>query len=215
MSTLPTTKPTESIITLTKNPNTNKTTIFNTLTKSHTKITNYPNITIKQQTNTLQLENNHNILIINLPNNYNITTHSPNKKITHITLTKTFNKTTPNLTIIIIDTSNLTQNLYLINQLLDYNQPIIITLNIINETKQLTISINMKKLSNTLNYPIIPIITTNKQKLDTLKQTIDQTPNNPQTLQSLNLSNPNTTLIKQIQNSLNNLSIPNSQKSTL
>ncbi len=132
------------------NPNVGKTTVFNLLTGSNQYVGNWPGVTIDKKEGFL----NKDIKIIDLPGIYAMDTFSNEEKIA-----KSFLES-ENVDVIVnvIDASNLSRNLYLTTQLMKFNKPIIILLNMMDVAESKGMEIFPNKLSNELNLTVIPIV---------------------------------------------------------
>ena len=105
------------------NPNVGKTTVFNLLTGSNQYVGNWPGVTIEKKEGFI----NKNIKIVDLPGIYAMDTFSNEEKVSKSYLEE------ENVDVIVnvVDASNLDRNLYLTTQLMNYNKPIILLLNMV------------------------------------------------------------------------------------
>ena len=105
------------------NPNVGKTTVFNLLTGSNQYVGNWPGVTIEKKEGYL----NEDIKIVDLPGIYAMDTFSNEEKVS-----KSFLENEDvDVILNIVDASNLSRNLYLTTQLMKYNKPIILLLNML------------------------------------------------------------------------------------
>ena len=128
------------------NPNSGKTTLFNSLTGSTAHVGNWPGVTVDKKEGTykkLQEE----IAIIDLPGIYSLRPYSQEEIITREFLLKE----KPDGIINIIDATNIERNLYLTLQLLELNIPIILVLNMMDELQSNGGKIDISKLSNEIS----------------------------------------------------------------
>lgn len=132
------------------NPNVGKTTVFNATTGLKQYVGNWPGVTIEKKEGFL----GDNIKIVDLPGIYAMDTYSNEEKISKNYLDS------KNVDVIlnIVDASNLSRNLYLTTQLMKYNKPIIIILNMIDIAKSKGAEINYEKLEKELGVKVIPMI---------------------------------------------------------
>ncbi|MBU0728962.1 MAG: ferrous iron transport protein B [Proteobacteria bacterium] len=140
-------------IALAGNPNSGKTTLFNTLTGARQHVGNYPGVTVEKKEGIYQTENAR-IRVIDLPGTYSLTAYSVEEVVARDFLVNE----KPHAVINTTDASNLERNLYLTTQFLEMGVPIIIALNMIDVAKDRGISINSQKLSELLGVPVVPII---------------------------------------------------------
>ena len=65
------------------NPNSGKSSIFNSLTGSRQKVGNYPGVTIERRAGSFSAPDGRSVEVIDLPGMYSLTPHSPDEVITH------------------------------------------------------------------------------------------------------------------------------------
>ncbi|MGM9986731.1 MAG: ferrous iron transport protein B [Bacillaceae bacterium] len=149
------------------NPNTGKTSLFNTLTNSYAYVGNWSGVTVEKKVGTLV---NKDGKIIDLPGIYDITPLSKEENIvTNFLIHDEYN------TILnILDASLLSRNLQLTIQLLELGKPMTIALNMMDVAKRRGLSIDTDKLSNLLHVPVIPVIARTGKGTDKLIESFDQ-----------------------------------------
>ena len=146
------------------NPNVGKTTIFNLLTGSNQYVGNWPGVTIEKKEGYL----NKDIKIVDLPGIYAMDTFSNEEKVS-----KSFLENEDvDVILNIIDASNLSRNLYLTTQLMKYNKPIILLLNMLDLADSKDIKIDYDKLADELGIQIVPIIAKKKSGTENIEQVI-------------------------------------------
>lgn len=138
-------------IALVGNQNCGKTTLFNQLTGSKQHIGNFPGITVEQKSG--YLLGNKDVTVVDLPGIYSLTPYSIEEIVTRDYI---FNQK-PDCIINIIDATNLERNLYLTIQLLEMEIPFVMALNMMDEVRLNGTSIDVKKLSEELGVPVVPI----------------------------------------------------------
>ncbi|WP_018591821.1 ferrous iron transport protein B [Terrisporobacter glycolicus] len=147
------------------NPNVGKTTVFNSLTGSNQYVGNWPGVTIEKKEGYLD----DNIKIVDLPGIYAMDTFSNEEKVSKDFLEQ------GNVDVIvnIVDASNLDRNLYLTTQLMKYNKPIVILLNMVDLAEAKGIKLDYDKLGKNLNVTILPIVAKKKAGLENIKSVIE------------------------------------------
>ena len=146
------------------NPNVGKTTIFNLLTGSNQYVGNWPGVTIEKKEGYL----NKDIKIVDLPGIYAMDTFSNEEKVS-----KSFLENEDvDVILNIVDASNLSRNLYLTTQLMKYNKPIILLLNMLDLADSKDIKIDYDKLADKLGIQIVPIIAKKKSGTENIEQVI-------------------------------------------
>ena len=152
------------------NPNVGKTTVFNLLTGSNQYVGNWPGVTIDKKEGILDKD----IKIIDLPGIYAMDTFSNEEKVA-----KNFLENGEvDVIVNVLDASNLSRNLYLTTQLMAFNKPIILLVNMIDIAESKGINIDMNKLSKELNLTVIPIVAKKKSGVDTISSAIRNEANN-------------------------------------
>ena len=149
------------------NPNVGKTTIFNSLTGSNQYVGNWPGVTIEKKEGFLGKD----IKVVDLPGIYAMDTFSNEEKVAKSYL----ENDDVDIIVNVVDAANLTRNLYLTTQLMQFNKPIIVLLNMMDVAKSRGINIDTEKLSKELNITVIPTVAKKKNNLDSIESTIKNT----------------------------------------
>ncbi|HSQ88764.1 ferrous iron transport protein B [Romboutsia sp.] len=146
------------------NPNVGKTTVFNLLTGSNQYVGNWPGVTIDKKEGFLGKD----IKIVDLPGIYAMDTFSNEEKIS-----KNFLEN-DNVDVIVnvVDASTLSRNLYLTTQLMQFNKPIVLILNMLDIAEAKGIKIDIEKLSKELNVTVVPVIAKKKSGIDKISNSI-------------------------------------------
>lgn len=155
------------------NPNVGKTTVFNLLTGSNQYVGNWPGVTIDKKEGFL----GNDIKIVDLPGIYAMDTFSNEEKVSKEFL----ENGDVDVIVNVVDASNLSRNLYLTTQLMKFNKPIIILLNMLDVAESKCISIDSGKLSQELGVTVVPIIAKKKNGIDKIsseiKNSLGKSPN--------------------------------------
>ncbi|MDR1418527.1 MAG: ferrous iron transport protein B [Endomicrobium sp.] len=141
------------IVALVGNPNSGKSTIFNSLTGENQHVGNYPGVTVEKRESTRKY-NDYNITFIDLPGTYSLSAYSSDETVTKDFLI--YQK--PDIIINVIDTSNIERNLYLFSQITELSSSIIIILNMIDILKSKGKDIDENKMENLLGVPVFATI---------------------------------------------------------
>lgn len=147
------------------NPNVGKTTVFNLLTGLNQYVGNWPGVTIEKKEGYL----NDNIKIVDLPGIYAMDTFSNEEKVSKSYL----ENEDVDVIVNVVDASNLDRNLYLTTQLMKYNKPIILLLNMIDLADAKGIKTDYDKLAKELDVTILPIIAKKKSGLENIAKVIE------------------------------------------
>ncbi len=156
-----------------RNPNTGKSTLFNTLTGLNQKIGNFPGVTVDKKTGFCQLADGRNAQIIDLPGTYSLYPKSQDESIVFSILADKANPLSPDLVVVILDATNLKRNLLLYTQVADLKIPVIIALNMMDLAKKSGINIDIDLFAKKLGVPVVPISARKTEGIDKLKAAIN------------------------------------------
>ncbi len=112
-------------IALAGNPNTGKTSLFNTLTGLHQKTGNYPGITVDKKQGSFYLEYGQKVNVIDLPGTYSLNPTSVDESVA----TKYLLQNTPDLVVVVAEIENVKRNLLLFTQIKDLGLPTLLVIN--------------------------------------------------------------------------------------
>ncbi len=140
-------------IILTGLANSGKTQIFNNLTGSYGVVANYPMTTLEQESSTFSFRNIEWELI-DTPGVNTLQADSSEA----IVFRKALLRQRPDIILQCIDANRLRQSLRLTAELLEYGIPIVLSLNVIDETAKKGIRIDTGRLSSLLGIPVIETV---------------------------------------------------------
>lgn len=145
------------------NPNSGKTTLFNSLTGSRHSVGNWPGVTVERKEGKIK-STEADIIAVDLPGTYSLSPYS----IEEIVARNYIVEGNPDVVINIVDASNIERNLYLTTQLIELGKPIIIALNMMDVAEKRGMKVDVAKLSGELGVPVIPIVATKNEGLKDL-----------------------------------------------
>ncbi|MEO0090638.1 MAG: ferrous iron transporter B [candidate division WOR-3 bacterium] len=155
------------------NPNVGKSVIFTRLTGTTVIISNYPGTTVEYHQGEIRL-NNEKVKVIDVPGIYSlIEPTNPAEKVAKEMLEKAKDEGSF-IVINVLDATNLERNLNLTLQLIKERIPMIIALNLWDETRHLGIDIDYKKLSQILDLPIFPTCAITGEGIKDLKENLNK-----------------------------------------
>ncbi|WP_134091249.1 ferrous iron transport protein B [Olivibacter sp. XZL3] len=185
-------------VALVGNPNTGKSTLFNSLTGLNQKIGNFPGITVDKKTGASKLPDGKQIEVIDLPGCYSLYPKSKDEAIVLEVLTNPKNPSHPDLIVVVVDATNLKRNLLLFTQVADLKIPVILALNMIDAARKEKILIDVDKMSQRLGVQVVPISARKNENIVLLKQAIADAPAIALQTESFEVSTIAPALISQI-----------------
>lgn len=150
-------------IALVGNPNSGKTSIFNSLTGARQKVGNFPGVTVEKRVGYRRSGKN-DIVFVDLPGTYSLTAYSLDERIARDFIINE----KPDLIINVIDSGNLERSLYLTMQLIEMEVDVVLDLNMWDEASESGIEIDTDKLSRLLGAPVVKTIGNRGQGVDSL-----------------------------------------------
>ena len=152
-------------IALIGNPNTGKTSLFNNLTGSYEYVGNWSGVTVEKKVGVFKNNIGH---LIDLPGVYTLNPLSKDEGV----VTSFFLNESVDRLLNILDASQLERNLHLTLQLLEFEKPALIGLNMIDVANKRGIQIDASKLSNALGVPVVPVVARSGKGCDQLVDVI-------------------------------------------
>ena len=147
------------------NPNVGKSVIFSRLTGVHTTVSNYPGTTISYTRGFLKL-GEEKVEVIDVPGTYTLEPTSEAEKIALQMLE------TGDIVINVVNATNLERSLYLTLQLLEREIPVVVALNLWDDTRHRGINVNIERLSEFLGVPAIPTVAVTGEGIKELVENI-------------------------------------------
>ena len=186
------------------NPNSGKTTLFNSLTGSTAHVGNWPGVTVdKREGNYKKL--NELISIVDLPGIYSLSPYTSEEVISRNYILDE----KPDCVINIIDATNLERNLYLTTQLLEIDVPVIIALNMIDSVNKNGDKIDAKLLEKKFNIPVVEISALKEYNLDLLMERAYKTCLEPRKARTVLEGGTLTHLVKDVQTAFTGIKVDN------
>ena len=150
-------------IALAGNPNSGKTTLYNALTGKQEYVGNWAGVTVSKKEAKLKESLGNSITIIDLPGAYSIRPYTSEESIT----TGFIKNENPDVIINVVDSTNLNRSLFFTTQLLELNIPVVVALNKVDISKNVT-DIDINKLEKELNCKVVEISAAKNEGLKNL-----------------------------------------------
>ena len=142
-------------IALIGNPNTGKSSLFNSLTGLNQHIGNFPGITVDKKVGYFKLPDKTEAKILDLPGTYSLFPKSIDEEVAVKVLCNSNHDDFPDVTIVVADATNLKRSLFLCSQVIDLKIPVVLALNMVDLAKKNRVEINIDKLSELLGVPVV------------------------------------------------------------
>ncbi|OLQ93050.1 ferrous iron transport protein B [Vibrio panuliri] len=133
--------------------NAGKSTIFNMLTGARQHVANYPGVTVDKKTGYFSNESG-SFELVDLPGTYGLTSFSLEERVAR----KALREEQADCVLNVIDAANLSRSLHLTLQLLELELPLVIALNMMDVVRKSGLDIDVERLKQQLNVPIIECI---------------------------------------------------------
>ena len=138
-------------IALAGNPNSGKTTLFNSLTGSNQFVGNWPGVTVEKKEG--KLKKHSDVTITDLPGIYSLSPYTMEEVVARNYLIEE----RPDAILNIVDGTNLERNLYLTTQLCELGIPVVVAINMMDVVEKNGYKINTAELSRALGCKVVEI----------------------------------------------------------
>jgi len=162
-------------IALVGNPNSGKSSLFNTLTGLNQKVGNFPGVTVDKKVGTASISSSLEASIIDLPGTYSLYPRRSDEWVAYRVLMHQDKSIQPDLVVLIADASNLKRNLLFASQIIDLKIPVVVSLTMLDIAKKKGIRIEIAELERALGVPVVAINPRKNKGIAQLKKTIELT----------------------------------------
>lgn len=140
-------------VALAGNPNVGKSTVFNILTGLRQHVGNWPGKTVERKEGTCQL-GEYVLRCVDLPGTYSLTAHSAEEVIARDYVLRQ----NPDVVVVIVDAANIERNFYLVAQMLELTDRVVVGLNMMDLARVKGYRIFPDKLEEALGVPVVPMV---------------------------------------------------------
>ncbi len=154
------------ILALVGNQNCGKTTLFNQMTGSNQHVGNFPGVTVDQKMG--EVRDVKGCSVVDLPGIYSLRPYTNEEIVTRDFILNE----KPDGILNIVDATNIERNLYLTLQLMEMHVPMVLALNMMDEVRGNGGTIDIRKMSEALGIPVIPISAVKNEGISELTHAI-------------------------------------------
>jgi ferrous iron transport protein B len=149
------------------NPNVGKSVVFNRLTGAYVTVSNYPGTTVNVSRGKAKIEGEE-FEIVDTPGMYSLMPITEEERVARSILLEE----KPGVILHVVDAKNLERMLPLTLQLIEAKLPVILELNMMDETKAAGIEVDIKQLEQELGIPVAATVATTGQGIKALRRTL-------------------------------------------
>ncbi len=157
------------VVALAGNPNTGKSTVFNSITGLRQHTGNWPGKTVARAEGGFALDSRR-YKLVDLPGTYSLLSTTVDEEIARNFIL--FAR--PDVTVIVVDASHLERNLNLALQVLSITDRVVVCLNLVDEAQRHGKTIDHRRLARDLGVPVVPTVARSRKGIDELLTTIAQ-----------------------------------------
>ncbi|MCK0133580.1 FeoB small GTPase domain-containing protein [Arenibacter sp. S6351L] len=160
------------VVALAGNPNTGKSTVFNSMTGLRQHTGNWPGKTVTRAEGAFEY-NRQKFKLVDLPGTYSLLSTSEDEEVARNFIL--FGK--PSVTVIVVDASRLERNLNLVLQILEITNNAVLCLNLMDEAERNNLEIDTRTLARDLGIPVVPTSARYNRGIPELIQTVSELAN--------------------------------------
>ena len=154
------------------NPNTGKSTLFTALTGVHSRIGNYPGVTVEKKLGWFEYQGQ-TVRLVDLPGTYSLSPRTIDEMVSvDVLLGRQDEVGSIDAVVCIADASNLERNLYVVSQVLDLGLPTVLVLNMWDVALDRGIQIDVAELSQRLKMTVVPCEAHRRRQIDQVRSAI-------------------------------------------
>lgn len=161
-------------IALVGNPNSGKSSLFNSLTGLNQKVGNFPGVTVDKKTGSLALDDRTTASLIDLPGTYSLYPRRADEWVAYKVLMGADAEVKADVVLLVADASNLKRNLLFCSQIIDLKIPVVMALTMNDIAAKKNIKIDISGLEADLGIPVVAVNPRKNRGLNELKKVLAQ-----------------------------------------
>ena len=144
-------------IALVGNPNSGKSSLFNSLTGLNQKVGNFPGVTVDKKTGISKISESLSAKIIDLPGTYSLYPKRNDEWVSYKVLLEQDSQIKADIIVLVADASNLKRNLLFCSQIIDLKRPVVIALTMMDIANKNNIKVDVAGLERELGVFVVPV----------------------------------------------------------
>ncbi|GAC1527621.1 MAG: ferrous iron transport protein B [Sediminibacterium sp.] len=161
-------------IALVGNPNSGKSSLFNSLTGLNQKVGNFPGVTVDKKTGSISLGEEQKAALIDLPGTYSLYPRRSDEWVAYKVLMGTDTEVRSDVVLLVADASNLKRNLLFCSQIIDLKIPVVMALTMNDIAAKKNIRIDTSGLEADLGIPVVSVNPRKNKGIPELKKVLLQ-----------------------------------------
>ncbi|MEO8568841.1 MAG: ferrous iron transport protein B [Ginsengibacter sp.] len=166
-------------IALVGNPNSGKSSLFNSLTGLNQKVGNFPGVTVDKKTGISKISENFTAKVIDLPGMYSLYPKRGDEWVSYKVLIDEDADTKVDIIVLVADASNLKRNLLFCSQIIDLKRPVVVALTMMDIARNKNIQVDVSGLERELGVLVIPVNPRKNKGITQLYKALDDIAENP------------------------------------
>ncbi|MEO6219809.1 MAG: ferrous iron transport protein B [Ginsengibacter sp.] len=166
-------------IALVGNPNSGKSSLFNSLTGLNQKVGNFPGVTVDKKTGIGRISEKLSAKIIDLPGMYSLYPKRDDEWVSYKVLIDEDADIKADIILLVADASNLKRNLLFCSQIIDLKRPVVVALTMMDIAKNKNIQVDVAGLERELGVLVVPVNPRKNKGIKELYKAIEDTAENP------------------------------------
>ena len=151
------------------NPNVGKSVVFNNLTGAYVTVSNYPGTTVNVSRGKAKIEGEE-FEVVDTPGMYSLLPITEEERVSRLLLLEE----NPAAILHVVDSKNLERMLPLTLQLIEAGLPVILDLNMMDESEAAGIEVDVNRLEERLGIPVVATTATTRHGLTTLRKRLGE-----------------------------------------